>query len=137
MFTKKTFFYTIISFIQSYSRVLCNIEGFFHLMGGSKKAKKPINITGIDKINLKWDCINRYIVNGIREPTLYSFALDKPRGQKINKEPRINFLKKLNKSVPSRLTFYLEDDDYKPVKFIGETISCICQLMKIRVFIIE
>ena len=27
-------------------------------------------------------------------------------------------------------TFYLEDDDHKPINFIGETISFICQLIK-------
>ena len=36
----------------------------------------------------------------------------------------------VNKSVPPRITFYLEDDDYKPVDFIRETISFTCQLIK-------
>ena len=34
-----------------------------------------------DKNRLKRDCINDGVVNGIREPILYSFALDKPPGQ--------------------------------------------------------
>ena len=30
------------------------------------------------------------------------------------------------------ITFYLEDDDHKPVDFNGETISFTCQLIKIE-----
>ena len=32
----------------------------------------------------------------------------------------------------SLITFYLEDDDRKPVDFNGETISFTCQLIKIE-----
>ena len=39
--------------------------------------------------------------------------------------------KKVNKSVLSHITFYLEDDDYKPDDFNGEKISFTCQLIKI------
>ena len=83
------------------------------------------------KFILKCDCINGSIVNGIRESISYSFALDKPPGHKIDKEPRIKLFKKTNKSVLSHITFYLEDDDHKPVDFNGETISLTCQLVKI------
>ena len=34
------------------------------------------------------------IVNRIRQPVLFSFALDKPPGHKIYKEPRIKLFKK-------------------------------------------
>ena len=37
----------------------------------------------------------------------------------------------INKSVLSHITFYLEDDDHKPVEFNNETISFTCQLIKI------
>ena len=30
---------------------------------------------GVDKVHLKADCVQGSIVNGIREPILYSFAL--------------------------------------------------------------
>ena len=100
------------------------------MISGSYKSNEPINITGIDKIHLKCDCIQGSIVNGIREPILYSFALSSPPGLKIYKKPRFKLFKKVNKSVLSHITFYFEDDDYKPVDFNGETISFTCQLIK-------
>ena len=101
------------------------------MISGFYKSDKPINITGIDKIHLKCDCIQGSIVNGIREPILYSFALSSPPGYKIYKEPRIKLFKKINKSVLSHITFYLEDDDHKAVNFNNETISFTCQLIRI------
>ena len=131
LFTEKSFFYTILGFTQSRSYPLDDIDGFYQLIAGSYKSDRPINITGIDKIHLKCDCIQGSIVNGIREPILYSFALSSPPGHKIYKEPRIKLFKKINKSILSHITFYFEDDDYKPVDFNNETISFTCQLIKI------
>ena len=131
IFTEKSFFYTILGFTHSRSYPLDDIDGFYQLIAGSYKSDKPINITGIDKIHLKCDCIQGSIVDGIREPILYSFALSSPPGHKIYKETRIKLFKKINKSVTSHITFYFEDDDNKPVDFNGETISFTCQLIKI------
>ena len=131
IFTEKSFFYTILGFTQSRSYPLDDIEGFYQLITGSYESDKPISITGIDKIHLKCDCIQGSIVNGKREPILYSFALCSPPGHKIHKEPRVKLFKKVNKSVLSHITFYFEDDDYKPVDFHGETISFTCQLIKL------
>ena len=131
LFTERSFFYTILGFTQSRSYPLDDIDSHYQIIAGSYKSDKPINITGIDKIHLKCDCIQGSIVNGVREPILYSFALSSPPGHKIYKEPRVKLFKKINKSVLSHITFYLEDDDYKPVDFHGETISFTCQLIKI------
>ena len=131
LFTNKSFFYTILGFTQSHSYPLDDIDGFYQLITGSYKGDRPINITGIDKIHLKCDCINGSIVNGVREPILYSFALSTPPGHKIMKEPKVKLFKKVNKSVLSHITFYFEDDDYKPVDFHNETITFTCQLIKI------
>ena len=131
IFTEKSFFYTILGFTQSRSYPLDDIDSHYQIIAGSYKSDKPINITGIDKVHLKCDCIQGSIVNGVREPILYSFALSSPPGHKIYKEPRVKLFKKINKSVLSHITFYLEDDDYKPVDFHGETISFTCQLIKI------
>ena len=131
LFTEKSFFYTILGYTQSRSYPLDDIDGFYQLIAGSYKSDKPINITGIDKIHLKCDVIQGSIVNGIREPILYSFALSSPTGHKIYKEHRIKLFKKINKSVLSHITFYFEDDDHKPVDFNNETISFTCQLIKI------
>ena len=101
------------------------------MIAGSYKSDKPINITGIDKIHLKCDCIDGSIVNGTREPILYSFALSSPPGHKIYKEPRVKLFKKVNESVLSHISFYLEDDDYQPIDFNNEFVAFTCQLIKI------
>ena len=131
IFTKKSFFYTILGITRSRSYPLDDIDGFYQLRTGWCKSDRPINITGIDKIHLRCDCINGSIVNGIREPNLYSFALSSPPGHKIYKEPRIKHFKKINKSVLSHIRFYFEDDDHKSVDFNGETVSFTSQLIKI------
>ena len=130
-FIEKSFFYSILGFTQSHHGPLNDIEGFYQILPGSYKGDKPINITGIDKVHLKADCIQGSIVNGVREPILYSFGLSSPPGHKIYKEPRVKLFKKINKSVLSHITFYFEDDDHKPVYFHNETISFTCQLNKI------
>ena len=71
----------------------------------SNKSERPNNFTGIDKTHIKADFINGSIVNGFREPILYSFALDQLSGHKIFEEPRVKRFKKVNKSVPSHITF--------------------------------
>ena len=131
IFTERSFFYTILGFTQSRSYPLDDIDSHYQIIAGSYKSDKPNNITGIDKIHLKCDCIQGSIVNGVREPILFSFALSSPPGHKIYKEPRVKLFKKVNKSVLSHITFYFEDDDHKPVDFNNETISFTCQLIKI------
>ena len=88
IFTEKSFFYTILSFTRSHSYPLDDIDGFYQLIAGSYKSDKPINITGINEIHLKFDCIQGSIVNGIREPILYSFALSSPPRHKIYKKTK-------------------------------------------------
>ena len=131
IFTEKFFFYTILGFTRSRSYPLDDIDGFYQIVAGSYKSDKPINITGIDKIHLKCNCIRGSIVNGIREPILYSFALSSPPGHKIYKEPTVKLFKKINKSALSHITFYFEDDDHRLVDFNGGTISFTCQPINI------
>ena len=131
IFTNKSFFYTILGFTQSHQGPLNDIEGFYQILPGSYKSNKPINIIGIDKFHLKCDCIDGSIMNGTREPILYSFALDQPPNHKIYKERKVKLFKKINKSVLSHITFYFEDDDYKPVDFNNEIVLFTCQLIKI------
>ena len=96
------------------------------MIPGSYRSDIPNNTTGIDKNHLKSDCINGSNVNGMREPILYSFALGKPAGHKIYKEPRIKLFERIDKSVLSHIKFYLEDDNHKLVDFHGKTISFTC-----------
>ena len=137
IFTEKSFVFTILGFTRSRSYPLDDIDGFYQLVAESYKSYKPINITGIDKVHLKCDCVEGSIVNGVREPILISFALSSPPGHKINKEPRIKLFKKINKSVLSHITVFFEDDDHKPVGFNEETISFTCQLIKIYSYILN
>ena len=97
IFTERSFFHTILGFTQSQSYPLDDIDDHYQIIAGSYKSDRPINITGIDKIHLKCDCIQGSIVNGIRQPILYSFALSSPPGHKIYKEPRVKLFKKINK----------------------------------------
>ena len=101
------------------------------MIAGSYKSERPISIIGKDKILSKCACFNGSIVNGNRGPILYSFVLSSPPGHKIYKELRVKLSKKTIKPVFSHITFYLEDDDHKPVLFNGETMSFSCQLIKI------
>ena len=94
IFTEESFFYTILGFTRSRSYPLDDIDGFYQLIAGSYKSDRPINLTGNDKVHLKADCIQGTIVNGVREPILYSFALSSPPGHKIYKEPRVKLFKK-------------------------------------------
>ena len=66
IFTNKCFFYTLLGFTQSHSYPLDDIVGFYQLIAGFYKGNNPINITGIDIVHLKCDCIDGSIVNGIR-----------------------------------------------------------------------
>ena len=102
------------------------------MIAGSYKSNKPVNITENDKVCLKCDCMNGSFVNGVREPITYSFALSSPPGPELFKEPRIKLFKKINKSVLSQITLYLEDDVHKPFDFNNETIKFTCQLITIQ-----
>ena len=129
IFTNKSFFYTILGFTRSHSYPLEDIEGFYQLIAGLYKSERPVNITGIDKVHLKCDCIDGSIMNGTREPILYSFSLDQPPGHKIYKQPKVKLFKKINKSLLSHISFYFADDDYKSVDFNNEIVLFTCQLI--------
>ena len=48
---------------------------------------------------MKCDVIDGSVVNGLRQPILYSFAFDKKLGYKVFSEPETIHYKKINKSV--------------------------------------
>ena len=80
---------------------------------------------------MKCDCIDGSVVNGIREPILFSFVLDKPSGYKVFCQPETIHYKKINKSVLNTITFYLEHGNKKVVDFNGETMTFTLQMIKI------
>ena len=130
IFPQKSF-YAILGLTWSRSYQLDDIDGFYQLIAGSYKSDRPINLTGIDEVHLKADSMQGSIVNGIREPILFIFALSSPQVKKYFEKPRVKLLKKINKSFLSHIRFYIEDDDHKPVDFYGETISFTCQQIEI------
>ena len=101
IFAEKSFFNTILGFTRSRFYPLDDIDGIYQLIVGSYGSDKLNNITRIDKLHLKSGSIQGSIVNGIREPISYSFALSSPSGHTSYQEPRIKLFKKINKSVLS------------------------------------
>ena len=43
-------------------------------------SQKIVNLSSTNKIHLKCDCIDGSIQNGLKQPILFSYVLDKPRG---------------------------------------------------------
>ena len=93
--------------------------------------KVILNLNTIDKIHLKCDCIDGSIQDGLRQPILFSFTLDKPSGYKVFCEPETKHHKKRNKPVLNTITIYLEDDNNEEIDFNGETLTFTLQLIKI------
>ena len=120
-FDEKSFFSTIRGFTP----------GWDYKHYNQYLSQKIVNLSSTNKIHLKCDCIDGSVVNGIREPILFSFVLDKPSGYKVFCEPETIHYKKINKSVLNTITFYLEDDNNKVVDFNGETMTFTLQMIKI------
>ena len=80
---------------------------------------------------MKCDCIDGSIQDGLRQPILFSFVLDKPSGYKNFCEPETIHYKKINKPVLNTITFYLEDDNNDEVNFNQETLTFSLQVIKI------
>ena len=118
---KKSFFHTLLG----------HDPYFDYKVPGVYTSNKILNLNTTNKIHLKCDCIHGSIQDGIRQPILYSFVLDKPSGYKIFSEPETIHYKKINKSVLNTITFYLEDDNNEEVNFNGETLTFILQMIKI------
>ena len=120
-FDEKSFFHTLLG----------HDPYFDYKVPGVYTSDKILNINATNKIHLKYDCIDGSIQNGVRQPILFTFVLDKPSGYKIFSEPETIHYKKINKSVLNTITFYLEDDNNEEVDFNGETLTFTLQMIKI------
>ena len=120
-FVEKSFLNTILGFTP----------GWDYKHYNQYLSQKIVNLSSANKIHLKCDAIDGSVVNGIRQPILYSFVLDKPSGYKIFSEPETIHYKKINNSVLKTITFYLEDDNNEEVDFNGETLTFTLQMIKI------
>ena len=80
---------------------------------------------------MKCDVIDGSVLNGVRQPFLYSFVLDKLPGYKVFCDPETIHYKKTIKSVLNTITFYLGDDNIEEVNFNGATLTFTLQMIKI------
>ena len=120
-FDEKSFFSTILGFTP----------GWDYKHYNQYLSQKIVNLNSTNKIHLKCDIIDGSVVNGIRQPILYSFVLDKPSGYKVFCQPETIHYKKIKKSVLNTITFYLEDDNNKEVNFNGETLTFTILMVKL------
>ena len=120
-FDEKSFFSTILGFTS----------GWDYKSYNKYTSQKIVNLGSTNEIHLKCDCIDGSVLNGIRQPILFSFLLDKLPGYKVFCEPETIHFKKMNKSVLNTIKFYLEDNDRKEVDFNGETLTFTLQMIKI------
>ena len=98
---------------------------------GVNTSDKLINLSTIDKIRIKCDVIDGSVVNGLRQPILFSFPLDKPAGYKAFCESETIHYKKMNKSALNTITFYLEHNYNEEVNFNQETLTFTLRMIKI------
>ena len=120
-FDNKSFFHTLLG----------HDPYFDYKTPGVYTSDKILNLNTTNKIHLKCDCIDGSIQNGVRQPILYSFVLDKKPGYKIFSEPETVYYKKINKSVLNTINFYLEDENNEEVDFNQETLNFTLQMIKI------
>ena len=120
-FDEKSFLSTILGFTA----------GWDYKHYNQYLSQKIVNLSSTNKIHLKCDAIDGSVVNGVRQPILYSFVLDKPSGYKVFCEPETVHYKKQNKSVLNTITFYLEENNSEVVDFNGETFTFTLQIIKI------
>ena len=120
-FDKKSFFHILFGFTPYWD----------YKPGVYTSDKIILNLNTVNKIHLKCDIIDGSIQDGIRQPILFSFVLDKPSGYKIFCEPETIHYKKINKSILNTVTFYLEDDINGEVDFNQETLTFTLQMIKI------
>ena len=92
-------------------------------------SERNANLSISNKVQLKCDCIDASVLNGVRQPILFSLFLDTPSGRKVFCEPEKKDYKKLNKSLLNTITFYLEDANHEEVTFNGETLTLTLQMI--------
>ena len=94
-------------------------------------SQKFLKVGSTNKIHLKCDVIGGSVVNGLKQPLLFSFVLDKPSGYKVLCEPETIHYKRINRSVLNTVKFYLENDSDEEVNFNGEKLIFTIQMIKL------
>ena len=120
------------SMIQSFfSNIFGFTPGWDYKHHNKYISQKTLSLGSTNKMHLKCDVIDGSVVDGLRQPILYSFVLDKLPGYKVFCEPETIHFKKINKSVLNTTTNYLESDNNEEVDFNGETLTFTLQMIKI------
>ena len=83
-FDERSFFRTLLGFTPYWD----------YKPSGVYNSDKILNLNTINKIHLKCDCIDGSIQDGVGQPILFTFVLDKPSGFKIFSEPETIHYKK-------------------------------------------
>ena len=83
-FDEKSFFSTILGFTS----------GWDYKHYNKYTSQKVVKLGCTNKIHMKCDAIDGSVINGIRQPILYSFVLDKPSGYKVFCQPETIHYKK-------------------------------------------
>ena len=94
-FYEKSFFSTVLGFTS----------GWDYKHYNEYTSQKILNLGSTNKIHFKCDVIVGSVVNGLRQPILYRFVLDRKSGYKVFSEPETIHYKKINKSVLNIITF--------------------------------
>ena len=97
-FDKQSFFHTFLGF-SPYWDYKPNNSNHVLIPGFYPSDKIILNLNTVDKIHLKCDCIDGSIQDGVRQPILFSFVLDKPGGYKVFCQPETIQYKKIKKFV--------------------------------------
>ena len=83
-FDEKSFFSTILGFTS----------GWDYKHYNQYLSQKIVNLSSTIKIHLKCDVMDSSVVDGVKQPILYSFVLDKPSEYKVFSEPETKHYKK-------------------------------------------
>ena len=118
---KELFFHTLLVLEPYWDYKFTNSNNV--AISGVYTSDKISNLSTTNKFHLKCDVIDGSVVDGVRQPIIYSFVLDKLPGYKVFSEQETIHYKKINKPVLNTITFYLEDDNNKEVNFNGETLT--------------
>ena len=86
-FDEKSFFSTILGFTP----------GWDYKHYNENISQKFVNSSNTNKMQLKADVIDGSVVNGLKQPILFSFVSDKTSGYKVFCEPKTVHYKKIKK----------------------------------------
>ena len=95
-FDEKSFFSTFLGFTPG-----CDYKHYIEYI-----SQKIVNLSSTNKIHLKCDVIDGSTQDGIRQPFLFRFVLDKPSGYTVFCEPETRHYKKINISVLNTISFF-------------------------------